>query len=528
MNKLLTTLAAFSASAFITHPLQAEDLNSFYASNRVIQVEINTSHWDRLRLADPVGGRCNFDFIGDRYSYETFEEVRVNGVSYGNVGAKKKSWCGSESKDKPSINLKFDKFDKDTGKAAKANMGTDALTLNNSIQDPSYLRQCLSYEAFRKAGIASPLCNFARLRVNGVDMGLYVNLQPLKKAFFKSNFPGELGNVYEFSGENFEWYFIPRLEANMDSLKETEDKSMSDFRGVIEALDSGDMGRIAQLVDIDQFLRYWAMEMAFSHSDGLTLGNNNAYVYFPENGKMQTVPWGTDRVLESGGQREARSLYATNRLANRLTQDPASYAKLMGYLKQYMNEWDSEAIIGQLNTTVNAVQNSVRDWERGSFYGAVEGLKNNIRNRPAEVASFAGNGIAQTVKIINSGFAWMCLNTQATGDWKVTNVWGCDEHQDQRWEISQLDGDWVRIRNPASGNCVNVLGSDEGQAVGAWTCDRHPDQTWKAINLDAGARMFESQRAPGKCLSIGRAENAADTVLKGCNRKDASQVWRTN
>lgn len=526
MNKILLNISMISSICLVSLSSFAEDLSSFYAPRRTIQVEINTAQWDKLRFADPVGGRCNFGFIGDRYQYESFEEVRVNGVSYANVGAKKKSWCGSENKDKPSLNLKFDKFDKASGKAAKANMGTDALTLNNSLQDPSFLRQCLSYEMFRKAGIAAPLCNYAHVRVNGFDMGLYVNLQPLKKPFFRENFEGELGNSYEFALENLEWQFLPRLEAGLDSMKETEDKSLADLRSVIEALDSGEMSRIDQVVDVDQFLRFWAMEMVLSHSDGLTLANNNAHAYFPENGKMQMIPWGTDQILRTSEVREARSLYLGNRLAARLSRDPESYARLMSYLVQYRNDWNPDAIIAEINAEQAAVQWVVRDWERGGFFGAVEGLRHHVRSRVGEMMSFTSASVVQPKRIANASDLRMCLNSQDMSGRKLTNVWGCAEHPDQLWQLSSLGGDWVQIRNPARGNCVNVQGSGEGQPVGSWSCDVHPDQTWKVINADSERRMFESQRAPGKCLSLSRSVNGSDPVLKTCNMGDATQVWQ--
>src|SRR5262249_20841411 len=149
---------------------------------------------------------------------------------------------------------------------------------------------------------------FAHVHVNGRDMGVYINLQPMKKPLLRAYYGEELGNLYKFAGEDFEDWARDRLSASLDSLKENEDKSLTDIDGIIDALsdDTGSMEKIDKLIDLGQFFRYWAMEIIVSHFDGLTLSNNNAYVYFPANGKMQVLPWGTDTALSRITDREAR------------------------------------------------------------------------------------------------------------------------------------------------------------------------------------------------------------------------------
>ena len=41
---------------------------------------------------------------------------------------------------------------------------------------------------FEKAGLPAPRCNFARVSMNGEDLGIYVHVEPVKKAFLRDNF----------------------------------------------------------------------------------------------------------------------------------------------------------------------------------------------------------------------------------------------------------------------------------------------------------------------------------------------------
>ena len=68
-------------------------------------------------------------------------------------------------------------------------------TFNNAHQDPSFVRQCLSFEFFAAAGIAAPRLQFAHLSVNGSDLGV-VNVETIEP-FLARNFPSAAGKLWE-------------------------------------------------------------------------------------------------------------------------------------------------------------------------------------------------------------------------------------------------------------------------------------------------------------------------------------------
>jgi len=533
MNRTIPSLF-LSAFAIFSAESQAGSIDprlaALYAQDTVIEVEIFSSEWDNLRSQDPKGGRCVFAFIGAEYDWFQFEEVRINGIGFHDVGVKKRAWCGSESKTKPSLNIKFNKFNKRQGDVARDAIGVDNLLLNNSAQDPAYVRQCLAYRLWAKAGVPSPLCNFAHVRVNNRDMGIYVNVQHIGATFLQSQYGEELGNLYEIAADDFNDSSRDHLKASLESMKKEEDRSLNDIDGIINALadKNGSMEKIERLVDLDEFFRHWAMEIIVSHFDGFTLSNNNAYLYFPAHGKMQILPWGADNVLTRTSDREARQFYNFNLLGRKLSENTAMRQRLLNTIDEQMRLlWKENDLRAEVDHTAFAIGRFIPSGEQSDFFGEIEGLKKNIRLRREQIASFIPVAFNEMLdaRLQNAKGYRFCLNTQGFDENRITNVWGCGDDPDQRWDVTYVTGDYVRLRNPGSNHCVNLEHEAAGAPVDARTCNGLADQNWKAI-VNSGAYLFESQRAPGTCLSLGVEEDSSQTVIKNCDRNDPTQNWR--
>ena len=104
---------------------------------------------------------------------------------------RKKGFFGSGISTRPSLKVRFDKFVK-----KRRFHGLDQLTLNNNVQDPSQIHQYMTYWFFAKAGVVAPRCNFARVSVNGEDLGIYSNVESIRKPFLKRVFASK-GDLYE-------------------------------------------------------------------------------------------------------------------------------------------------------------------------------------------------------------------------------------------------------------------------------------------------------------------------------------------
>jgi len=128
--------------------------------------------------------------------------------------------------DLPALKVKLDKY-----VAGQEVAGYADLILNNSVQDPTYLRQCLGYALFEAAGIPSPRCGFAHVRVNGEDLGVYVLVESVDKAFLRRRGADTTGNMYEGVFSDFREGWLGTFEAETNAA--TTDRS--DLRAVKEA-----------------------------------------------------------------------------------------------------------------------------------------------------------------------------------------------------------------------------------------------------------------------------------------------------
>ncbi|MBK7297598.1 MAG: CotH kinase family protein [Flavobacteriales bacterium] len=131
-------------------------------------------------------------------------DLIIDGTSIPDVGVRYKGFSSySSSREKNPFNIKLDHVH-----AGQNYQGYEKLKLSNVIQDPSFLREVLSYEIVRKYMPASQ-ANYANVYVNDILIGLYANVEDVSKEFVDSHF-GSRGNPFvkgnpttvDLNGEN--------------------------------------------------------------------------------------------------------------------------------------------------------------------------------------------------------------------------------------------------------------------------------------------------------------------------------------
>ncbi|WKG02266.1 CotH kinase family protein [Mycolicibacterium sp. HK-90] len=336
---------------------QQEKLDALYALDNVLTIRITMAQadWDATRTEQPAGGICNFDWDGGaRYTWRKAALVEITGtafpsrVEFSDVGVKKKSFCGSINSEKPCIHLDFGKFSDTTESRSEDLLGSRYLTLNNSIQDASYVRQPLGYRLLGMAGLPHSRCNFARVFVNGAPIGqgfagvnapgVYVNVEPIMKRYIERNFGNMNGNLYEI--EHRDDFVEDRVRhIAVESLSEFENKA--DLRFAIERLAAHGIAGAAQVFDLEQFIRGYAMEFFLKHWDGYSNNTNNTYVYndvtaveTPGLGDVQfkLIPWGIDQTLRTDRRFK---LGDTAVLAELVREDAARRDQLFDQIRTY-------------------------------------------------------------------------------------------------------------------------------------------------------------------------------------------------
>jgi hypothetical protein len=329
-----------------------DDSDQLFEPDRVIVVDIqlDPDDWDLIRhqersILDIFGVGCLEEPFASPYTYVS-GDVTVDGVALTNVGVRKKGFLGSLDDEKPSLKIKFDEYVK-----GQQVHGLDRLTLNNCKQDPSLVHQCIGYDVFDAAGLPASRCNFAHVTVNGDELGIYANVESVKKAFLRRHFDDDEGNLYEGTLSDFREGWTGTFEKKTNK----DDPAGEDIAALTAALDAEDadlLAAIEQLVDVDAFIDFWAVEVLIGHWDGYTGNTNNYFIYHdPVSDRFHFIPWGIDAILVEGEEvPEIRSVFATGVLPWRLYRYAETQDRYVTAMEQLLDTvWDEPALLAEVS-----------------------------------------------------------------------------------------------------------------------------------------------------------------------------------
>lgn len=153
-----------------------------FDQSTVHKIEITMDGWD--------------DFI-DNCADEKYRAcaVTIDGEAQGTVGIRAKgntslSSMAQYDNDRYSFKIEFDQ-------KKKTYRGLDKLSLNNIIQDATYMKDYWSYTFMNQMGLASPLCSYTEIYVNGEYWGLYLAVEGVEEAFLERNYGEDYGELYK-------------------------------------------------------------------------------------------------------------------------------------------------------------------------------------------------------------------------------------------------------------------------------------------------------------------------------------------
>jgi len=313
-----------------------------------VEIEMDPNDWETVRndvrdLSCTEGGPCNAEPCTSTYVWKS-ATVTLEGEVIENAGIRKKG-MSSVDPEKPSLKIKFDKFVE-----GQHPFGMERLTLNNNEADLAFIRQCLGYGIFLAAGSPAPRCNYARVTVNGELIGLYSNLEPIKKRFLARHFDDNDGDLYE-SGWSSD--FRDEWMGSYEVKTTDTDPDRTRIAAVAEALDAPDeelLSALEPLVDLEAFATFWALESLIAHGDGYTADHNNSFFYFePEPGRMYGIPWGMDKCFIPP-EYAMPPVFTTSILPNRLYQLPGGRQLYYDALQRILDEvWDEADLLAEID-----------------------------------------------------------------------------------------------------------------------------------------------------------------------------------
>ena len=123
--------------------------------------------------------------------------VSIDGEPQGSVAIRAKgntslSSVAQHGNNRYSFKLEFDQYE-----AGKSYYGLDKLSLNNLIQDKTYLKDYMAYTLMNQMDAAAPLCSFVQITVNGEDWGLYLAVEGVEESFLERNYGADYGELYK-------------------------------------------------------------------------------------------------------------------------------------------------------------------------------------------------------------------------------------------------------------------------------------------------------------------------------------------
>ena len=164
--------------------------NRLFSTDKVHTIDIVMNDWD------------GFIETCENEEYAACSVI-IDGENYGNVGIRAKgntslSSVSQMNSDRYSFKLEFDQYEK-----AKSYHGLDKISLNNVIQDNTYMKDFLTYQMMNEFGVAAPLCSFVYITVNGEAFGLYLAVEGVEEGFLQRNYGKDYGELYKPDSMSF-------------------------------------------------------------------------------------------------------------------------------------------------------------------------------------------------------------------------------------------------------------------------------------------------------------------------------------
>ncbi len=164
--------------------------NRLFDNSKVHTIDIIMDDWDSFIQT------CE----NEEYAVCT---VVIDGESYKNVGIRAKgntslSSVKSMDSDRYSFKIEFDQYD-----STNTYYGLDKLSLNNIIQDNTFMKDYLVYQSMVEFGVDAPLCSYSYITVNGEDWGLYLAVEAIEDSFLQRNYGNDYGELYKPDSMSF-------------------------------------------------------------------------------------------------------------------------------------------------------------------------------------------------------------------------------------------------------------------------------------------------------------------------------------
>ncbi len=301
--------------------------------------------------------------------------VEVDGATYEDVGVRfrgNSSYSMVSAGVRRPLRLKLDLVND-----SQRLLGYKTLNLINGANDPSSLRTVV-YSMIGRDYIALPQVGLVRLVVNGESWGIYQNQQHYNKDYL-NDFFGESGGVrwkvsgspngrggMNYLGDDIDTYRSIYEIDNKDT--EASWNALIDLFRVLDQTPTDQLvAALEPILDLDGALRFFALEVALSNSDGFYTRASDYYIYLDEGGKFHVMPHDFNEALGvgGGGGRQGASGGgatldplvnvddASKPLRARLLAVPELRERYLAYVRDIAERWLTWDVLGPVVTELH-------------------------------------------------------------------------------------------------------------------------------------------------------------------------------
>jgi spore coat protein CotH len=318
--------------------------------------------------------------------------VTEGGVVYTNVTLHLKGAAGSfrPVDDNPCFTLNFDK-----AAPEQSFHGLHKLSLNNSVQDRSFLTEKICRELFDAAGVPVPRAGHAVVQLNGRNLGLHVLTEGFGKHFLKRYFKNTKGNLYDGG-------FCEDIDSPLAVNSGDNPKDDSGLQALISAAREPDptirMARLKKTLDMDRFLSFAAMDIIECDWDGYPMNHNNWRIFHDlDSNKMVFIPHGLDQMF--GVERTTPDCpilpHMEGLVARAVLSTPEGRRRYLERVAQlYTNVFHADALIKRVDQLTAVINPAIAEYSPSAarrHEGAVENLKRRILMRDESLSRQLGS-----------------------------------------------------------------------------------------------------------------------------------------
>jgi len=293
-------------------------------------------------------------FVPASLFYKDKEWYKV-GIRFKGNSSLQKSWSSGILK--LSFKLDFDEYEDSYPQIDNQRFyGFKKLSLKNNFDDRSFIREKVTADIFKNAGLAVSHTAFYTLYVDHGEgpqyFGLYTLVEEVDNTLIDTQFSSDDGNLYKPENEGANFVEGSFNERGFEKKTNEDAADWSDIQALFSALHDDSRttdsaawrAQLESVFAVDVFLHYLAVNTLVQNWDTYGRMLHNYYLYNnPDNQLLTWIPWDNNEALQEGKMGGALNLDFSNLslgewpLIEYLYNDPVYRATYDTYVQEILD-----------------------------------------------------------------------------------------------------------------------------------------------------------------------------------------------